>query len=227
MRVSPFCNRGKFEHLCWGIDRSNKIVELFKQMSGKRERIIEAARELIGKFGFKKTTMEDIARASRMAKATIYHYFKSKEEIFKEIIDKEGETLRFMLKKAIEGVDDPVKKIRIYTRVRFEYLSRLAIYYATMREEYFQYLPFIRKEREKYNRFEINTLSQIFEEGVKRGIFEIPDTRLYAFLILQAMQGLEYPLATGEALKFEDRELTLEEALDVFLNIFIRGIRKN
>ncbi len=219
--------QGKFEHLCRGIDRSNKIVELFKQMSGKRERIIEAARELIGKFGFKKTTMEDIARASRMAKATIYHYFKSKEEIFKEIIDKEGETLRFMLKKAIEGVDDPVKKIRIYTRVRFEYLSRLAIYYATMREEYFQYLPFIRKEREKYNRFEINTLSQIFEEGVKRGIFEIPDTRLYAFLILQAMQGLEYPLATGEALKFEDRELTLEEALDVFLNIFIRGIRKN
>ncbi len=195
-------------------------------MSEKRERIIEAAKELIGKFGFKKTTMEDIARASRMAKATIYHYFKSKEDIFKEIIDKEGETLRFMLKKAIENIDDPVKKIRVYTKVRFEYLSRLAVYYATMREEYFQYLPFIRKEREKYNKFEIDTLSQIFEEGVRKGIFEIPDTRLYAFLILQAMQGLEYPLATGEALKFEDRELTLDEALDVFLNIFIRGIKK-
>ncbi len=202
------------------------MVEKSNTMSEKRERIIEAAKELIGKFGFKKTTMEDIARASRMAKATIYHYFKSKEEIFKEIIDKEGETLRFMLKKAIENIDDPVEKIRVYTKVRFEYLSRLAVYYATMREEYFQYLPFIRKEREKYNRFEIETLSQIFEEGVRKGIFEIQDTRLYAFLILQAMQGLEYPLATGEALKFEDRELTLDEALDVFLNIFIRGIKK-
>jgi len=206
-------------------DRTNWSKNLIT-MSEKRERIIEAAKELIGKFGFKKTTMEDIARASRMAKATIYHYFKSKEDIFKEIIDKEGETLRFMLKKAIENIDDPVKKIRVYTKVRFEYLSRLAVYYATMREEYFQYLPFIRKEREKYNKFEIDTLSQIFEEGVRKGIFEIPDTRLYAFLILQAMQGLEYPLATGEALKFEDRELTLDEALDVFLNIFIRGIKK-
>ncbi len=195
-------------------------------MGSKRERIIEAARELIGKFGFKKTTMEDIARASRMAKATIYHYFASKEEIFKEIIDKEGETLRFMLKKSIENIDDPVKKIRVYTKVRFEYLSRLAVYYSTMKEEYFQYLPFIRKERERYNRFEIETLSEIFDEGVKRGIFNIPDTRLYAFLILQAMQGLEYPLATGEALKFEDRELDLDEALDIFLDIFIKGISK-
>ena len=195
-------------------------------MGSKRERIIEAARELIGKFGFKKTTMEDIARASRMAKATIYHYFASKEEIFKEIIDKEGETLRFMLKKSIENIDDPVKKIRVYTKVRFEYLSRLAVYYSTMKEEYFQYLPFIRKERERYNRFEIETLSKIFDEGVKRGIFNIPDTRLYAFLILQAMQGLEYPLATGEALKFEDRNLDLDEALDIFLDIFIKGISK-
>jgi AcrR family transcriptional regulator len=195
-------------------------------MGGKKERIIEAARELIGKFGFKKTTMEDIAKASKIAKATIYHYFKSKEEIFKEIINKEGETLRFMLKKAIENIDDPIKKIRVYTKVRFEYLSKLAVYYSTLREEYLQYLPFIRKEREKYNKFEIDTLSGIFNEGVEKGIFRIPNTRLYAFLILQAMQGLEYPLATGEALKFEDRELTLEEALDVFLDIFIKGISK-
>lgn len=195
-------------------------------MSGKRERIIEAARELIGKFGFKKTTMEDIAKTSRIAKATIYHYFTSKEEIFKEIINKEGETLRFMLKKSIENIVDPVQKIRVYTKVRFEYLSRLAVYYSTMKEEYFQYLPFIRKERERYNRFEIETLSEIFEEGVKKGVFNIPDTRLYAFLILQAMQGLEYPLATGEALKFEERELDLDEALDIFLDIFIKGISK-
>ena len=76
-------------------------------MAGKRERILEVAKELIGKFGFKKTTMEDIARSASMAKATIYHYFTSKEEILKEIINKEGETLRFILKKSIEKIDDP------------------------------------------------------------------------------------------------------------------------
>ena len=195
-------------------------------MAGKRERILEVAKELIGKFGFKKTTMEDIARSASMAKATIYHYFTSKEEILKEIINKEGETLRFILKKSIEKIDDPEEKIRTYARVRFEYLARLAVYYSAMKDEYFQYFPFIQKEREKYNQFEIDTLTSIFEEGVKRGVFDIPDPRLYAFLVLQAMQGLEYPLATGEALSFEGKNLTLEEAINVLLDIFIKGIKK-
>ncbi|HIE30743.1 TPA: TetR/AcrR family transcriptional regulator, partial [Candidatus Poribacteria bacterium] len=60
----------------------------------KKEFIIEASRELFARFGLKKTTMDEIAKKCGMSKATLYYYFKSKEDIFRAVIDKEFNIFR-------------------------------------------------------------------------------------------------------------------------------------
>lgn len=47
-----------------------------------REIIISAAATCFGQFGYDKTTMSDIGSASGLDKATLYYYFKSKEDIY-------------------------------------------------------------------------------------------------------------------------------------------------
>ena len=47
----------------------------------KEQQIIEAARKLFGKYGFKKVTMDEIAREANVTKKTVYTYFSSKEEM--------------------------------------------------------------------------------------------------------------------------------------------------
>ena len=192
----------------------------------RREQILKAAQELIARFGFRKTTMEDIARAARIAKATVYHYFTSKEDILREIVHREGNVLRQRLQQAVAEGQTPQEKLARYARTRFHYLRTLALYYKAMSEEFYSHMPFVEHERRDFDAFELNTLEQLLKEGVARGDFEIPNPRLYAFMLLQAMKGLEYPLATGAALKLDGQELDLDEALNLLLGILLHGIQR-
>ncbi len=51
-----------------------------------QQSIKEASKELFRKFGYHKTSVNEIAKKSRVAKATIYKYFESKEVILNAII---------------------------------------------------------------------------------------------------------------------------------------------
>ncbi|RKY65854.1 MAG: TetR/AcrR family transcriptional regulator [Candidatus Latescibacterota bacterium] len=192
----------------------------------RREHILRAAQELFARFGFRKTTMEDVAKAARIAKATLYYYFKSKENILQELIYKKGEELRRRLLSAIRNAEGPVEKLRAYGVTRFKYFRKLALYYSILTQEYYQYLPFIEKERRDFNAFEIETLEGILREGIDQGLFSISDPRLYAFLLLQAMKGLELPIATGEALKYDGKTLEVEEVLELLLGVVLHGITR-
>lgn len=75
----------------------------------QRMRLLSHARRLIANQGFKETSMSQIAKACKVTKAGLYHYFKSKEDILLAILgchQEETETLRDRLAKAgsVEGV---------------------------------------------------------------------------------------------------------------------------
>lgn len=57
----------------------------------KRIQIIKAADKRFAKHGLNKTTLNEIARDLRIGKATLYHYFKSKEDLFYQTISWEVE----------------------------------------------------------------------------------------------------------------------------------------
>jgi AcrR family transcriptional regulator len=54
---------------------------LDRQMAERRERILEAARSIIGELGYEGLTMRDLARASRVTVPTIYNLIGSKQEV--------------------------------------------------------------------------------------------------------------------------------------------------
>lgn len=51
-----------------------------------KETIKKAARELFRRYGYKKTSVNEIARKAKIAKATIYKYFDSKELVLHAIL---------------------------------------------------------------------------------------------------------------------------------------------
>ena len=55
--------------------------------------IIDTARTLFKKTGFKKTTMGDIARSLGKAKSSLYYYYPSKEDIFEAVLYSEMDEL--------------------------------------------------------------------------------------------------------------------------------------
>ena len=53
----------------------------------RRGMIIEAATKSFSLFGYKATTMDQVAKLANVGKGTIYTFFKNKEELFNEIVD--------------------------------------------------------------------------------------------------------------------------------------------
>lgn len=68
----------------------------------KKDQIIESARLLFHKYGFKKVSMDEIARESGVTKKTIYSYFSSKEDLLKYFIQEEI----LNMKNIVEEIDN-------------------------------------------------------------------------------------------------------------------------
>jgi AcrR family transcriptional regulator len=77
-----------------------------------REEILLGARDLFERFGFKKTTMEDIARQIGKSKSALYYYYKTKEEIFEGVILNEIEATHNMVAEAVKKEESAASKFR-------------------------------------------------------------------------------------------------------------------
>ena len=64
----------------------------------KKEQVIESARELFSEYGYKRVSMDEIAKKSGVTKKTIYTYFKDKNELIKFFLYEELEKMKFMTK---------------------------------------------------------------------------------------------------------------------------------
>jgi AcrR family transcriptional regulator len=171
-----------------------------------RDQIVDTARGIFTRFGFRKTTMDEIARAMLMGKSSIYYYFTSKEEIFRAVVEKESQTLKEELINAINRTDDPREKLRNYVLTRMKVMKNVANFYDALKNEYLNHLDFVNKVREKYDRQEIKIVKEILEEGTQKKIFRIEDPELASIAIVTALKGLEIPLFWAKASKnFEKR----------------------
>ena len=71
------------------------------QAKGKRERLVDAATELIYRQGIETTTLADIAGASEVPLGNVYYYFKTKDEIIDAVV----ETHRRMIRSTLEEIE--------------------------------------------------------------------------------------------------------------------------
>ena len=185
-----------------------------------REIIVNVARNIFAKFGFRKTTMEEIAQAARKGKSSIYHYFSSKEDIFNAVVEKETSALHLALTEAVNTASCPEDKLKAYIQTRMDTINNLANLYSALKDEYLDHFSFIERIRSHFDQKEINMIKEILVEGVKQGDFVIEDLEITAFGIITALKGLEYPIFVKKGY------VDFEKKFDGLLNILFRGLLK-
>ncbi|BAL92205.1 putative TetR-family transcriptional regulator [Actinoplanes missouriensis 431] len=88
-----------------------------------RQRLFEAAVELIAEQGFSATTVDDIALRAGVAKGTVYYNFKSKTELFEELLRHGVGLLTDEFRAAVDGLP-PRDAVRALIRAQLEYIRR-------------------------------------------------------------------------------------------------------
>jgi len=185
-----------------------------------RRKIVITAGQIFSRFGFKKTTMDEIASALKMGKSSIYYYFESKEDIFEAVVRHEANVLRSELTRSIKSVESPVDKMRNYVFVRMKSFEKLSNYYNAIFDKNLDHFDFIEQVREKYDREELAILRLILYHGVRRGVFNISNSEYTALAIQTTMKGLEVPLF------WMKKEVNIENRLNAILDVLFFGIMK-
>lgn len=73
----------------------------------RRDAIVEAARKSLALFGYKGTTMDQIAKMANVSKGSIYTFFTSKEELFDLIVQETVDEMEAVLQASVDG-EQPV-----------------------------------------------------------------------------------------------------------------------
>jgi len=179
-----------------------------------RIHIVGVARKIFTRNGFRKTTMEEIAEVSRKGKSSIYYYFKSKEEIFRAVVEKEAHELKERLDRIIMKKDSPVEKLKAYMLFRLHYVKTLGNFYAALNEESLSHMDFILEIRRNFEEEERKVVQEILEDGMKQGFFILSSSEIGAIAISTMMKGLELPLLLSDE-HLSDREELMEDLIRV------------
>ena len=160
-----------------------------------KDKILSVANKLFSRFGFHKTSMDEIAKIARKAKGSLYYHFSSKEELFKEVVSKEIHTLKAQLSVVVNNSDlNASDKIKTYLIKRMEILNDASNYHETIKADFFEHFDFIDDLRSELDYWEKSSLKIIILQGVNKGEFEVKgDIDVLLDVFIMVLKGLEIP----------------------------------
>ncbi|HOO98071.1 MAG TPA: TetR/AcrR family transcriptional regulator [Bacteroidales bacterium] len=183
-----------------------------------RQKVIATAGCIFSRYGFRKTTMEEIARELKMGKSSIYYYFASKEDIFEAVVLHEANVLRNELTTAIKLVESPVGKMKNYVFVRMKAFEKLSNYYNAIFDKNLDHFDFIERIRSRYDREELAILRLILWDGARKKVFNVANSEYTALAVQTTLKGLEVPLF------WQKKEVDIEKRLTAILEVLFNGI---
>ncbi|MDY0253741.1 MAG: helix-turn-helix domain-containing protein [Tenuifilaceae bacterium] len=160
-----------------------------------KESILRVADKLFSRFGFHKTSMDEIARIARKAKGSLYYHFASKEDLFKEVVSIEMLNLRNQLSFIVNNPDlTSAEKVKTYLVTRMEILNTAANYHETLKADFFEHFHFIDDLRAELDTWEKENLKKMILQGVEMGEFDIiGDIDVLLDVFIMIIKGLEIP----------------------------------
>ncbi len=186
-----------------------------------RDRIIKNASKLFAKKSFFKTTVDDIAQATGVAKGTVYLYFKNKQELYTATVDAH---FSYILNKVAEIETKNITATEKMTEITVDfvnYVSSLKTSYMpfnvenvnligkTLKTMHSIVMPKIIKMNE--------VISRIVEQGIESGEFRDVEPRVAAFYFLGTIRAIFIS-------NYYISDISVET--DTILKLFFQGLKK-
>ena len=151
----------------------------------RKQRILKGALEVFKLYGLEGATMDQIAQQSGFGKATLYYYFKSKEDVFSAILEDGWENIWESLEPIIAHDDGPRNSfIKLLIKIAEIAQSRPGLF-----EFLFNAPKTIKLEQQPWKEYQhrlYGVIQGLLEDGVKAGEFP----KINPELMFKALGGL-------------------------------------
>lgn len=184
-----------------------------------RDELIETAAQVFRQKGYHGASMEDIAAAVNLRKASLYHHFSSKQEILLEILDRALQLLLEKISAITEQNISADKKLRLMIRQYLQILAEnvdlaavlLFEHRALERRQHARHIP----SRDKFE----SLWKDVIAVGVSKKIFKCDDPSM----VVRALLGQMNWTITWYS---PDGDKSIEEIADDYSNLLLNGLLK-
>ncbi|MDA9952029.1 MAG: TetR/AcrR family transcriptional regulator [Chitinophagales bacterium] len=193
----------------------NSIVKERKQNPKKRLEIIDGLIVFFKSHSLAQSNMDEIAEGLKKSKATLYKYFKSKEEMVDALINHKIEKIVGFVPILI---DDEIPFFDRYEQsfsLLHNHISDITIDFM---DDLKTVYPLIYKNIELLIDLAVRELAAYYNEGMERGVFNVLNAKMLSqidFILFQTLTDPIYLKANG---------LTVGEAFQDFYNIRCQGL---
>lgn len=198
------------------------VLEVQTTWPAAAEKILDAADRLLGRYGYRKMTVESLAKEAGIGKGTVYLSFESKADVALACIDRMAARVLSKIEAIGASATSPEQRVgeMLVERVlyRFDYArahsSSIDDLLASLR-------PRLVEHRNEYFRAEAEALARVLEEGSADGAFAVADSRAAAAAMVTATNALlPYSLSVEELGR---RDEIARRAHDV-IHLLLRGV---
>lgn len=175
-----------------------RVTAVYKQ--NVRENILDAAETLFSQGGYYDTSMDQIVTESGLSKGAIYGYFKSKEELFLALQDRELSSSLARVKAAFAPGDSAEIKLQKAAEIAFSSLVGKSREACRMHLEFSVAAPRIKSLMQRQdNRYRAvhSLVAEIVREGIEAEEFwDNTDVDTTASILIAVVDGLALHWAT-------------------------------
>ena len=190
---------------------------------GHKDHILDISKQRFDRFGFKKTTVDEISRDAGISKKTLYENFKNKEDVFVSLFIKEALTARKVILGKLENIEDSLEKIREFMLVSRDYFREEPFMIKVLQDDNGLYAPFLKnKYRILVEEGILNIFSDILQQGIEKGEFRRLNTRIVSYIIFKLFQSFTYAKTMPPQNRLTNEEADLDELISFISEAIIR-----
>ena len=178
----------------------------------RKERILSGALEVFKSKGLEGATMDEIASRSGFGKATLYYYFKSKEDVFSEILEDGWVKIWESLEPVIAGQTTPRQTfVNLLIRIAENAQDRPGLF-----EFLFNAPKAIKMEHQPWKDYQYRrygVIRGLLEDGIKAGEFPKIDPELMFKALGGLFMGLVFMGDRSQPVSDKDVEALLNQLI--------------
>ncbi|RLB92374.1 MAG: hypothetical protein DRH50_09785 [Deltaproteobacteria bacterium] len=199
-----------------------KAMQKCTTKSERTKAILETTRKVVTRQGFRKTTLDDIARELGMTTPALYHYFSNKNELMrmlaKEVYEKNTEILDGILNKSMQ----PDEKLRELIRTMVLDALDKARGNQISRSEFAEIMEIVEDIQLEFDEKLRACVRSILNQGIRAGVFDVKSVEVVVNTFCLGIKGFFAEVVmVGE----RERDEIFGDGIDNMLTLFMNGIR--
>ena len=193
-----------------------------------QEQVLQAAKKLFQIHGFRRVTIDDIAKTIGKARSSLYYYYKTKEEILDAVIADEISELMISIAAAISQVQTIEEKLKAFFLTKMQTALEKREFLNVLDEgmnagELYGFQKTKLAVHNKIWQQEGALLNQIITEGTRRGELtklSEKDQEELVFVLLSSLRGIKREMVVLN--DYSNMELSIQ----VLVHSLIHGLKK-